>query len=158
MSVREGHSCSGELVTHPPSVLRHHSGCSKAQLAASTYKHALVCLLWKSAAAVPSPPHIPRWAASCSVFPYLSPGRSSTLQRALYLYHPGSLAVYIIAIYNQLIHLWPFHFALIKLLYWSAASRHISLTRGQTLTASSKGLKAPPRHRPVYTSQMVALL
>lgn len=90
----------------------HPGGRSKAQLTASIYKSSLVCLLWT--------PATPR--SLSSTHPWLSCKllcltlSLSSLQGTLYLYHPGSLAVYIIAIYNQLIHLWPLHSTLIKLL------------------------------------------
>lgn len=70
------------------------SSHSKAQLTASIYKSSLDGLLWTPSTPIPSPPHIPHWAASCFVFLYLSPSCPSFLQRALYLYCPGSLAIY----------------------------------------------------------------
>lgn len=86
----------------------------------------------------PSFPFLSIPALSCKlpIFLYLSLSCPSSLLRTLYLYHPGSLTVYIIAIYNWLIHLWLFHLTLIRL-WWSAASCLISYT------GVKNGLKGP---------------
>lgn len=83
----------------------------------------------------------------------LSPPELPSSPRTLYLYHPRGLAVYITAIYNQLIHLWLFCLSLIKLLWWSAASCLISLMRVKKNVCI---IKSPPEA--VYGLQMFALL
>lgn len=70
---------------------------SKAQLAASIYISSLVCLLWTTP--VPSPTHIPHWAASCSII--LSPRAFPALSRGHFIDATMAVWQYILVIYKR---------------------------------------------------------
>lgn len=75
----------------------HSGGRSKAQLTASIYISSLVCLLWT--APVPSPTHIPHWAASCSII--LSPRVFPALSRGHFIDATMAVWQYILVIYKR---------------------------------------------------------
>lgn len=113
-SRREGSFVLGWLVTHPPSVPAMPVAGVRLSMPLPWIK-----VLWSAFCEHQQPPFSLLPSSSplnCKLLLYLSPSCPSSLQRTLYLYLPGSQAVYIIAVYNRLIHLWPSHFTLIKLL------------------------------------------
>lgn len=102
-----------EFVSDPPSVPAVPAATVKLSSLLRSIKAPWTAFCEHHQPFIPSPPHIPHWAASCFVFLYLVPSCPSFLQRALYLYCPSSY--YAVVIYNHLIHLWTFHFTLIEL-------------------------------------------